>query len=97
MKKCAFVLILVCLCSTGCTPFWRNAGPRIPAVQYPIIPLEEYPDYTIPAKIETEEEKGQIVEAVFLAERHAQLLRKRIEIYNAFAKGKNSQAEELFK
>lgn len=82
------------LLSSGCLNVVRW---RPPAVKYPIIPMEEYPEYAIPEDIKTEEDKAKIVDALFKAEKHAMMLRARVEKYNEFAKGKNKQAKELFK
>ena len=93
MRKIILVILLAsCACSSGCG--WRRwVGAT---VEYPVIPIEAYPEYNIPEDIKTEKDKEQIVDAVFKAEKHAMTLRKRIEIYNAYAKAKNGEAKELF-
>ena len=93
MKKITIsILLIACLSSSGCFTRWRQAK-----IVYPVIPVQEYPSYKIPAKIETEQEKQQVVTALFEAEKYAQELKAKVEVYNDFAKGKNANAKEIFK
>jgi len=93
MRKLILCTLLAStLLCTGCWRRWVGA-----TVEYPIIPLDPYPEYTIPEDIKTEKDKEQIVDAAFKAEKYAVGLRKKVEIYNAYARGKNGKAKELFK
>jgi len=93
MRKAIIVLALSSLLlTTGCWRRWVE-----PVVRYPVIPVEEYPEYSIPKKIETEAEKEQIVNALFAAEKYGTALKAKVEVYNRFAKNKNMKAKDLFK
>lgn len=88
------LLVSALLLSGGCL---RIVNWKPPAVKYPVIPMEGYPEYSIPEDIKTEEDKAKIVDALFKAEKHAMMLRAKVEKYNDFANGKNKQARDIFK
>ena len=93
MRRVILALIVgSCLMASGCFTKWADA----PAA-YPVIPVGEYPEYVIPEKVETEEDVALIVDALFKAEKHAMELRKKVEVYNRFAEGKNAKAKDLYK
>jgi hypothetical protein len=97
MRSLIIYLCLVAslgLASTGC--LW---GPPKPSgtIAVPVIPVDKYPTYTIPESLDTDGQKTQVVDALFQAEKYAQVLKARVEKYNQWAKAKNTAAEDLFK
>jgi len=90
-RAIAIIMLLSCLSMTGCWRRWVG-----PTAAYPIIPVDKYPEYEIPSDIKTEKDKAQVVDALFKAEKHAMKLRKRVEIYNKWARGKNADAPNMF-
>jgi len=92
MRKLTIAIVIAA--SVMCSGCWRRWIQ--PAVKYPVIPVEAFPAYDLPTDIKTEEDKGKVVEALFKAEKYGVTLKRKVDIYNAYARGKNGEAATLF-